>query len=41
MDNAAFTPQELAQRRRRSARSAWLLFAAVTLLYAIGFLVPR
>jgi len=41
MDAPLITMEELARRRRKSARVAWLLFAAVALLYGLGFLVPR
>lgn len=41
MEPADFSAAELARRRRRATRAAWLLFAAAALLYGLGFLVPR
>ena len=35
------SPELLARRRRNAARVAWGLFAAVALLYGLGFLIPR
>ncbi|HEX5393078.1 MAG TPA: hypothetical protein VFW68_07350 [Rhodocyclaceae bacterium] len=36
-----FITEEIARRRRNSARVAWVLMSAVVVLYALGFLVPR
>lgn len=40
MDNA-FSPEDLARRRSRSARLAWLIGGAVMLLYIAGFFLQR
>jgi hypothetical protein len=37
----AFTPAELAQRRRAAKRLAWLLGGVVLILYSVALWLPR
>jgi hypothetical protein len=37
----SFTEAELAQRRASARRMAWLIGAAVLILYIVGFFVKR
>lgn len=36
-----FTEEELARRRRKAVRVAWIIGGAVVLIYGLGFLIQR
>ena len=40
-DTPAFSPEELARRRRAATRLAWAIGTAVLAVYLLGMFIPR